>query len=334
MVLTAVAQDGKALEFASPRLRASRPVVLTAVRSTGAALAHAESNVAGDPEVVVAACAPNVARHPVGRGCGIIGSRDDLQSGAATADPLPSCFSPPPRLLAASSIHALQFAPRRWRSAAALRTHIIAAMEQRAAFECFFKGAEDAAARKAVATVEVVPQKAACYNAHKTGSNGNKDTEDAHGSANENDEVELIVAQVITDALSEVAERVSDNSKLFVYAVTASDGKTRSPPSPPSSPRSPTGSTVPPVGAKLRENEEALFDRKDTRGTTAAEGSASVSGHAEPIVARQVQSAHVARLGCLDGDTLHALRVEVAEFAGVPTGAYLRDLRALKRRGV
>ena len=55
IVITAVAQDGYALEHAAPKLKADRDIVLTAVKQNGLALQYASTELQNDREVVLAA---------------------------------------------------------------------------------------------------------------------------------------------------------------------------------------------------------------------------------------------------------------------------------------
>jgi len=57
VVFAAVAQDGRALEYASPELKADKEVVLAAVAQDGFALEYASEELKADKEVVLAAVA-------------------------------------------------------------------------------------------------------------------------------------------------------------------------------------------------------------------------------------------------------------------------------------
>ncbi len=57
MVLVAVKQDGTALKYASPELRAAREVVLAAVQRDGMALYYASPELVLDPELMLMAAA-------------------------------------------------------------------------------------------------------------------------------------------------------------------------------------------------------------------------------------------------------------------------------------
>ena len=57
MVMTAAAQDGWALEYATEELRGDREVVMTAVAQAGGALQYATEELRGDRDVVMTAIA-------------------------------------------------------------------------------------------------------------------------------------------------------------------------------------------------------------------------------------------------------------------------------------